>query len=242
MAEPNPDSQAASSQPKDSSAAFPEQASYPTSNVHVVSPDHLAADVDRGHRKRRRLTALLVMLGLVFVVVFAALGWWYYKVVYSAPKVFATECFELSLPVNYTKQTGLADQVVEQQKTEDYCVIDQAKQGSGGVIASATKKPADTKLSSQEYTSKINAMFEKVINQMISGKGSQISSEAASLGGAAARKIVTEQDIGDKQKVVMSHYFGVRNGKFFMIGWFYNPIDKAAKSDIEKSIESFSWK
>lgn len=216
---------------------------FPTSNVHVVSPDHLMADSAREHRGRRNIIILLVLLGLVFLVGFSFIGWYYYKLVYSAPKVFTTDCFELSLPASYTKQTGLASGLARQQETTDRCVVDQAKQGFGGVLAGATKKPVDTsRVSLQEYTTKVQSLFEKVINQSIAGKGRQISNEVSTLDGVAARKIITEQDIGDKQKVIMHHYIGVRNGKFFMISWFYNPIGNAAKSDIEKSIASFRWK
>lgn len=37
-------------------------------------------------------------------------------------------------------------------------------------------------------------------------------------------------------------YHGVRDGKFFIVGWVYNTTNSQAKSDIENSIASFRWR
>lgn len=109
----------------------------PTSNVHVVSPDHLATDKAREHRGRRSLIILLVLLGLVFLVGFSFIGWYYYKLVYSAPKVFTTDCFELSLPASYRPTANESDPATGEASS---CHIELAAIGKGGAVAVQMQK------------------------------------------------------------------------------------------------------
>ncbi len=150
-----------------------------------------------------------------------------------------TDCFELELPADYSKTLD-QDEAIKSQA--EGCFVGIGKQGGGGVLASQTKKPVDTsQISLAEYTQKSKVMGEKIV---LSGKTSHhlLSRDEASLDGVDALRLTTESDVGGGQKMNMTHYIGVQQGRFFMIGWFYNSADSRAKADIEKSISSFRWK
>lgn len=231
MVEPPQDSP---SQPASSSnISAPTQAAnlHPSSNVHVVEPGHLAADASRDHKKRRSLIILLVLLGVAFVAGFIFLTGWYYLAIYSKPKVFTTECFELTLPGFYNVDTTKDNNDVDMSKA---CNIGQAAFGRGGVSAVQQKKSIDTsKLSLEEYTQKALK-----IQTAAASTGQLESREQVKLDGVEAW---CEVYLG-KDGMRTIQYHGVRDGKFFIVGWVYNTTNSQAKSDIENSIASFRWR
>ena len=204
----------------------------PSSNVHVVEPGHLAADAVRGHKKRRGLIIVLVLLGVVLLAAFAFLGLRYYKVVYSAPKVFSTDCFELSLPGSYKTSTDASSSATSEGSS---CHIELAVAGKGGVIAIQMKK---------QYEPNQMNQVETTAKKFVAGDSAKKrlkSQSDSTLDGIGAERLEYESD-DENKKMIEIHYVGWRDKHLFMVGWLYNSANPVAKTDIEKSIASFRWK